>query len=50
MDHTTSEQAAACRAANKELSSDLMRLEEILEYTIQNLNSPGKMHLLSPIH
>ena len=45
MDHTTRQQAAANRAENEELFSDLMRLEAMLE-SIENLNSAGKMHLL----
>ena len=49
MDHTTSEQSAASRLVNEELFNDLLRLEDMLK-TIQKLNSPGKMHLLSPIH
>ena len=47
MHHKTLDEAAANRAANEELFKDLIHLEEMLD-DIQNLNSPGKMHLLSP--
>ena len=45
MHHTSKTEAHANRAANEELFNDLMRVEEMLE-NIQNLNPPGKIHLV----
>ena len=43
--HTSKAEIFANRAANEELFNDLMRLEEMLE-NIQNINPPGKIHLV----
>ena len=43
--HTSKAEALVNRAAIEVLFNDLMRLEEMLE-NIQNLNQPGKIHLV----